>query len=82
LYLAPPPPPPQNIVLQLSLPLSPQAEAIPARKKPRYEEKLPTITDDSARKSALPDLLLDLPTPDTPHCTDTVNSSTRRRNRH
>jgi hypothetical protein len=79
LYIAPPPPP--NIAVPL--PPSPQAEAeeIPARKKPRYGEPLPTVRDDAARKTAFPDLLVDLPTPDTPPSAATVDVSTLRRSR-
>jgi hypothetical protein len=42
----------------------PQAEDIPAaRKKPRLEEPLPTITDEAARKTGSPDVSVDLPPP-------------------
>jgi hypothetical protein len=76
LYLVPPPP---NIAAPL--PPSPQAEEIPARKKPRVEEPLPTATDEAARKTASPDISEILPTSDTPPRTPPVNASTRRRSR-
>jgi hypothetical protein len=49
-------------------------EDIPARKKPRHEEPLPTITDQSARKTAPPQVSggLSLPTADN----DEVNADT------
>jgi hypothetical protein len=70
---------------------SPQAEEIPARKKPRVEEPLPqplpraeeplpTTTDEAARKTASPDISEGLPSPAThPPSTAAVNVSTRRR---
>jgi hypothetical protein len=74
------PPPPQNIAAPLSP--SSQAEAIPARKKPRRKEPLPTTADKGARKiAATPAISIGLPTPATPPSTDTVNASTRRRSR-
>jgi predicted chitinase len=76
LYVAPPP---QTIAAPLSW--SPQAEKIPATKKPRVEEPLLTATDEAAaRKIASPDISEALPSPDTPpRSTATVNVSTRRR---
>jgi hypothetical protein len=41
----------------------PQAVDIPARKKPRLEEPLPTTTDQAARKAASPDVSEGLPPP-------------------
>jgi hypothetical protein len=41
----------------------PQAKEIPARKKPRLEEPLPTTTDQAANKTASPDVSVDLPPP-------------------
>jgi hypothetical protein len=70
------------IAVPLSLSPSPQAEEIPAMKKPRDEEPLPTATDEAARKIASPDISEALPSPDSPpRCTATVNVSTRRRSR-
>jgi hypothetical protein len=46
--------------LDLVLP-QPQAEDIPARKKRRLEEPLSITTDEAARKTALPDVSVDLP---------------------
>jgi hypothetical protein len=43
------------------LPPSPQAVVIPARKKQRLEEPLPTTTDEAARKTASPDVSTGLP---------------------
>jgi hypothetical protein len=64
-YLAPPPP-------------SPQAEDIPARKKPRREEPLPTTTvDEAARKTAAPDVSVGLAPPATPPST-TLRRSRRQ----
>jgi hypothetical protein len=74
--------PPKTIAAPLSR--SPQAEEIPATKKPRAEEPLPTATDEAAaRKIASPDISEALPSPDTPPrgSTATVNVSTRRRSR-
>jgi hypothetical protein len=51
-------PPLQNIAAPL--PLSPQA-VIPARKKQRLEEPLPTTRDEDARKTASPDVSVGLP---------------------
>jgi hypothetical protein len=62
--------------------LPPQADAIPARKKPRVEEPLPTATDEAARKTASPEISTGLPTPDTPPSSATVDVSTRRQSRH
>jgi hypothetical protein len=63
-------------------PPSPQAEEIPARKKRRIEEPLPTTTDEAAKKTAPPDLPEGLPPPATPPpCTATVNVSSRRQSR-
>ena len=58
-----PPPLPQNIAVPL--PLSPQTEGIPARKKPRVEEPLPTmtVTEEAARETASPDISERLPPP-------------------
>jgi hypothetical protein len=42
---------------------SPQAEDVPARKKRRLEEPLPTTIDEAARKTASPDLSVGLPPP-------------------
>jgi hypothetical protein len=79
LYLAPPPP--QNVAAPL--PLSPPAEEIPAMKKPRVEEPLPTTTYEAARKTTSPDISEGLPSPDALPCiTATVNVSTRCRSRH
>jgi hypothetical protein len=77
LYIAPSPPP--NIAVALSP--SPQAEEIPARKKPRVEELLPTTTDEAAGGIAAPDISEGLPSPDTPPSTATVDVSTRRQTR-
>jgi hypothetical protein len=49
---------------ELNLMTPPQAEDIPARKKPRLEEPLPTTTDQAARKTASPDISVDVPAPD------------------
>jgi transposase-like protein len=77
LYIAPPPP---NIAAPLSP--TPPAEEILVKQEPRVEEPLPATTDDAARKTTLPDLSEDLPTPDTPpSSTATVDVSTRRRSR-
>ncbi len=65
--------PPENIAAPLS---------IPARKKPRLEEPLPTTTDEAAKKTAPPDLPEGLPPPATPPpCNATVNVSSRRQSR-
>jgi hypothetical protein len=74
-------PPPQSIAVPLLLSPSPQAEEIPAMKKPRVEEPLPTTTDEAAREIASPDVSETLPSPDTPSRSSTtpVNVSTRRR---
>jgi hypothetical protein len=78
LYIAPRPP--QNIAVPLSP--SPQVEEIPARKKPRVEETLPTTsTDEAGRKTTSPDISVSLSTPTTPPSTDAVNAWTRRRSR-
>jgi hypothetical protein len=77
LYLAPPP---QNIALPLAP--SPPTEEIPARKKRRVEEPLPTATDEVAKETASPDISEGLPSPDTPPpSTATVDISTCRRSR-
>jgi hypothetical protein len=76
LYLAPPP---QNIVV--SLPLSHQAEEIPARKKPRVEEPLLTTTDEAAGKTASPDISAGLPSPATPPSAATLEASARGQRR-
>jgi hypothetical protein len=46
-----------------SPPLPPQAEDVPATKKRRLEEPLPTTADEAARKTASPDVSVDLPPP-------------------
>jgi hypothetical protein len=79
-----PPSPPQSIVVPLVLSPSPQAEGIPARQKPRVKEEsfTTTSTDEAARKTATPDILVGIPTPPaTPPCTDAVNTWTRRQSR-
>jgi hypothetical protein len=48
---------------ELDLVLPPQDEDIPARKKPRLEEHLPTTTDEDTRKTASPDVSVGLPPP-------------------
>jgi hypothetical protein len=45
---------------ELNLVSPPHHEDIPARKKPRLEEPLPTRTDEAARKTASPDVLVGL----------------------
>jgi hypothetical protein len=62
---------------------SPQAEEIPARKKPRVEEqeRLPTTTDEAAKKTASPDDSAGLPTSATPPSTPPVNALTRLQSR-
>jgi hypothetical protein len=47
----------------LNLGSPPKAEDIPARKNPRLEEPLPTITDEAAKKTASPDISVGLPPP-------------------
>jgi hypothetical protein len=51
---------------ELNLKTPPQAEDFPARKKPRFEELLPTTTDGATRETASPDVSegLTLPTAD------------------
>jgi hypothetical protein len=70
---------PENITAPFSP--SPQAEEIPARKKPRLKEPLSTTTDEGASKTPSPDISENLTSPDTPLSTDTVNASTHRRSR-
>jgi hypothetical protein len=61
---------------------SPQAAEIPARKKPRIVEPLPTTRNEAAKKTLLPDVEECLPSHDAPpSSTDTVNASTCRRSR-
>jgi hypothetical protein len=82
LYIAPPPPT-QNIAAPLPPTPTPQVEEIPARKKPRVEKPLPTITvtDEAVRKTASPDVSAGLPTSAMPRSAATVNVLTRRRSR-
>jgi hypothetical protein len=47
----------------MSLPPPPEAEEIPARKKPRLAEPLPTTTDQATRKTTSPDFSLGLSPP-------------------
>jgi hypothetical protein len=61
-------PPPQTIAAPLS---------IPARKKSRREEPLPTTTDEAATKTASTDISVGLPPPATPPST-TLRRSSRR----
>jgi hypothetical protein len=79
LYIVPPPP--QNIAAPLPPSPTPQVEEIPARLKPRVEEPLPTTKDESARRTAAPDLSEGLPSPDTPLSAATVDVSTHLRSR-
>ncbi len=55
------PPLPQNTLVPL--PPSPQGEDIPARKKPRLDEYLPTTTDEAARKTSAPNVPAGIPPP-------------------
>jgi hypothetical protein len=75
-------PPPQRIVIPLSLSPSPQAEAIPARKKLCVAEPLSRTTDEATRKTTSPDISEGLSSPATPPpITATVNVPTRCRSR-
>jgi hypothetical protein len=54
-----------------------QDEDIPAaRKKPRLQEHLPTTTDESARKTASPDISVDLPPPSAADAGDIDDANT------
>jgi hypothetical protein len=63
-----PPPPPRRVTREGQLPTyfvsrPPQDEDNPERKKPRLEEPLPTTIDVAARKTASPDLSVNLSPP-------------------
>jgi hypothetical protein len=53
----------EELLIVPSSSLSPQDEDIPARKKPRLEEPLPTTVDKAARKPASSDVSVGLPPP-------------------
>jgi hypothetical protein len=71
--------PPQKIAVPVALSPLPQVEEIPARKKPRVEEPLPTTSrDEAGRKTASPHISKGLPTPASPSPTGSTRCQSPR----